>query len=74
MSEVLQHLHDVVEDDVVIVNGKLGQGSKMFGRQAYVGLSDNKYGTVTLGRQYDSLVDYLAQTTANGMLISGVMK
>lgn len=30
----------------------------MFGRQAYVGLS-SPYGTVTLGRQYDSVVDYI---------------
>ncbi|WP_434106167.1 porin [Paraburkholderia caffeinilytica] len=47
-------------------NGKLGQGGLEFGRQAYVGFSDSRFGTVTLGRQYDSLVDYLAQTTANG--------
>ncbi len=46
-------------------NGGLNQGGRMFGRQAYVGLSSN-FGTVTLGRQYDSVVDYLAQTTANG--------
>lgn len=46
-------------------NGGLNQGGRMFGRQAYVGLSSD-FGTVTLGRQYDSVVDYLAQTTANG--------
>ncbi|MDP9651246.1 porin [Paraburkholderia caledonica] len=37
-------------------SGKLGQGGLIFGRQAFVGLSSN-YGTVTLGRQYDALVD-----------------
>ncbi|WP_184048831.1 porin [Paraburkholderia sp. MM5384-R2] len=39
-------------------SGKLGQGGLMFGRQAYVGLS-SRYGTVTAGRQYDSVVDYV---------------
>jgi predicted porin len=55
-----------LENGFNINNGKLGQGGLEFGRQAYVGLTDDKYGSVTLGRQYDSLVDYLAQTTANG--------
>lgn len=55
-----------LENGFNLSNGRLGQGGLEFGRQAYVGLSDDKFGTVTLGRQYDSLVDYLAQTTANG--------
>ena len=35
----------------------------MFGRQAYVGLS-SQFGTVTLGRQYDSVVDYVGPLEA----------
>src|ERR1700758_387549 len=31
--------------------GKLNQGGRLFGRQAYVGLTQDMYGTVTLGRQ-----------------------
>ncbi|SDH98611.1 porin [Paraburkholderia phenazinium] len=55
-----------LENGFDVNTGKLGQGGRMFGRQAYVGLADNTYGTLTFGRQYDSVVDYLAQTTANG--------
>ncbi|MGF6872678.1 porin [Paraburkholderia sp. MM5477-R1] len=55
-----------IESGFNVNNGKLGEGGLGFGRQAFVGLSDSRFGTVTLGRQYDSLVDYLAQTTANG--------
>jgi predicted porin len=55
-----------LENGFNLSNGKLGQSTREFGRQAYVGLASDKLGTVTLGRQYDSLVDYLAQTTANG--------
>lgn len=46
--------------------GTLGQGGRMFGRQAYVGLSSASVGSATLGRQYDSVVDYLGPITANG--------
>ncbi|SAK42097.1 porin [Caballeronia glebae] len=44
-------------------NGRESNG--MFGRQAFVGLS-SQYGTVTLGRQYDGVVDYLAPLSAAG--------
>jgi predicted porin len=48
----------VLENGFDVTNGRLGQGGLMFGRQAYVGLS-SQFGTVTLGRQYDSVVDYV---------------
>ncbi|BAN27012.1 porin Gram-negative type (plasmid) [Caballeronia insecticola] len=55
-----------LESGVNLSNGAAGQGGRMFGRQAYVGLSNDRLGSVKLGRQYDSVVDYLAPTTANG--------
>jgi len=48
----------VLENGYDISSGKLGQGGLEFGRQAYVGLSSG-VGTFTLGRQYDSVVDYV---------------
>lgn len=47
----------LLENGFEINSGKLNQGGLLFGRQAYVGLG-SPYGTVTLGRQYDSIVDY----------------
>jgi predicted porin len=35
------------------------QGGNLFGRQAFVGLSSDAYGVLTLGRQYDSLVTFV---------------
>ncbi|KAG8151999.1 porin [Burkholderia catarinensis] len=52
-----------LENGFDVNSGKLGQGGLMFGRQAYVGLS-SQYGTVTLGRQYDSVVDFVGPLEA----------
>lgn len=46
-------------------NGRLGQGGREFGRQAFVGLSSTTAGTVTLGRQYDPLIDLVQGMTAD---------
>ncbi|VVE54896.1 porin [Pandoraea terrae] len=47
-----------IENGFSSTSGSLGQGGRMFGRQAYVGLSNaGSWGTVTLGRQYDPLID-----------------
>jgi GBP family porin len=45
-----------LENGYSIANGTLSQGGREFGRQAFVGLSSNTYGTVTFGRQYDEAV------------------
>ncbi|MFT4437776.1 porin [Caballeronia sp. 15715] len=55
-----------LENGFDVNTGRLGQGGLGFGRQAYVGIVNDNFGSVTLGRQYDSLVDYFAQTTATG--------
>ncbi|MCC8395347.1 porin [Paraburkholderia sp. MMS20-SJTR3] len=55
-----------LENGFDVSSGRFFQGDRLFGRQAYLGIHDERFGTLTLGRQYDSVVDYLAQTTANG--------
>jgi GBP family porin len=55
-----------LENGFSIATGKLGQNGLEFGRQAFVGLSSDQYGAVTLGRQYDSVVDYLAPLALTG--------
>jgi predicted porin len=48
-----------LESGINVSNGAFGQGNTAFGRQAFVGISSASYGTVTLGRQYDSVNDYI---------------
>jgi general bacterial porin, GBP family len=55
-----------LESGFNIGNGQALQDGRMFGRQAFAGISTAQFGTVTLGRQYDSVVDYLGPMTANG--------
>jgi general bacterial porin, GBP family len=54
----------VLENGFNVTNGRLGQNGREFGRQAYVGIASTDYGAVTLGRQYDSLVDFVAPLSA----------
>ena len=55
-----------LENGFNVANGNLGQGGREFGRQAYVGLTNDQFGTLTLGRQYDPVVDNAQPTTFNG--------
>jgi GBP family porin len=60
-----------LEQGFNVMTGSLSQNGRAFGRQAYVGLSDNRFGTLTLGRQYDTVHDYLGPVliASNGVAI-----
>lgn len=54
----------VLEDGFDVGSGKIQQGGTFFGRQAYVGLTSDRLGSITLGRQYDSIVDSIGTMQA----------
>ncbi|MEQ5843575.1 porin [Paraburkholderia acidicola] len=54
-----------LESGFDINSGRLGSGLA-FSRNAYVGIQSEQAGTVTLGRQWDSIVDYVEPYTLNG--------
>jgi len=54
-----------LENGFDINTGKMQQGGALFGRQAYVGLTGDSWGTVTAGKQYDPLVDMVQPLTGD---------
>ncbi|MFL9886588.1 porin [Paraburkholderia agricolaris] len=56
----------VLENGFNSGTGAAGQGSSMFGRQAFVGLSQNNVGSLTFGRQYSFSTDYLGGNYSTG--------
>ncbi|WP_207002808.1 porin [Trinickia mobilis] len=54
-----------LEDGSNVNNGKLGQGGRLFGKQAWVGLDSSKLGQLALGRQYDTTVDLVQGMTGD---------
>ncbi|MFL9945852.1 porin [Paraburkholderia agricolaris] len=54
----------VLENGFNIFNGTSLQGAREFGRQAYVGLTNQQFGSITFGRQYDSVVDFVSPLTS----------
>ena len=62
-----------LENGFNVNTGALSQGGREFGRLAYVGLSSDRYGTVTLGRQGEEVGDYIGALSANGTLPGGIL-
>ncbi|WP_341249650.1 porin [Cupriavidus pauculus] len=50
----------VLESGFSLDNGTLQQSGRLFGRQAFLGLSDARFGQISLGRQYTSMFEALA--------------
>lgn len=48
-----------LENGFSLGSGALGQGGRGFGRAAWLGLRSDQYGALTMGRQYDSVVEYV---------------
>jgi general bacterial porin, GBP family len=61
-------LHAVfkLENGFNLNNGTLFNGGDAFGEQAYVGIQSDQFGTTLLGRQFDSVNDYLGPLSAAG--------
>ncbi|KVG67820.1 porin [Burkholderia ubonensis] len=51
-----------LENGFELGDGKLHVANTLFSRQAYVGLSSNRYGTLTFGNQYAPLYDTMGDT------------
>lgn len=54
-----------LESGFDVNNGEQLQNKKIFGRQAFVGIGSD-FGTITIGRQYDSIADFVSPLTAAG--------
>jgi general bacterial porin, GBP family len=60
------HAIFTLEDGFNLNNGTYVETNAIFNRQAYVGIKSDQYGQFTLGRQYDSMVDYLGPIASAG--------
>jgi predicted porin len=60
-----------LENGFNMMTGAASQNGRLFGRQSWVGLSSNSMGTLTLGRQYEAVKDYLGPVViaSNGVHI-----
>ncbi|MFP3643413.1 porin [Paraburkholderia sp. SIMBA_054] len=58
------HAIFTLESQFGLSNGALPFSNDLFGRQSWVGLSDDRWGTVTVGKQYSPVTDYLCPVSA----------
>jgi predicted porin len=54
-----------LENGFNINSGKLSQGGRLFGKNAWVGVNSDVFGKVTVGRQLDTTVDLVQPLTAD---------
>jgi predicted porin len=55
-----------LESGVELDNGSAYYNGRLFGYQSFVGLQSDSLGTLTFGRQFDSVTDVIGLMTANG--------
>jgi len=61
-----------LEEGFSVLNGNIQSGAgRMFSREAWVGLSSSQYGTLTIGRQYDSVMQYLGPFSMSDTIAVG---
>ncbi len=60
-----------LENGFNLNNGTLYNPNDAFGEQAYVGLQSDSFGSVTFGRQFDSVNDYLGPLSSAGGTFGG---
>jgi predicted porin len=60
-----------LENGFNLSNGAFANGGAEFGKRAFVGLSSRNYGTVTLGRQPDTVIDFVARFAASNNFATG---
>jgi predicted porin len=65
LGDGLQAIFDL-ESGFTLDNGAAYYNGRLFGYQAYAGLQSDTLGTLTFGRQFDSVTDVIGLMTANG--------
>ncbi|MFM0222992.1 porin [Paraburkholderia dipogonis] len=61
-----------LESGININNGQFAQGGTPFGRQAWVGLASDSYGSLTFGRQMDMVVYFPSPLSVAGLISTSI--